>query len=75
MAANGGNASRFTNINFVDCKINVTTVSQAKAAEFDFGTGDTFGVFGKINNGTNISYGDKGCDIAVFVDGKEQIKR
>ena len=75
MAANGGNASRFTNINFVDCKINVTTVSQATAAEFDFGTGDTFGVFGKINNGTNISYGDKGCDIAVFVDGKEQIKR
>ena len=75
MAANGGNASKFTNINFVGCKLNVKTSSQATAAEFDFGSGETFGVFGKINTGTNIGYGDKGCDIAVFVDGEEQIKR
>lgn len=75
MAADGGNASKFTNLNFVDCKISVKTKSQATVAEFDFGTGDTFGVFGKINKETNISYGDKGCNIAIFVDGKEQIKR
>ncbi len=75
LAANGGNASKFTNINFVGCKLNVKTSSQATAAEFDFGSGETFGVFGKINTGTNIGYGDKGCDIAVFVDGEEQIKR
>ncbi len=75
MSANGGDVSRFADLNFVGCALNVSTSSRATDAEFNFGKGDTFGVFGKINDGTNIGYGDKGCDVAVYVDGTKQIER